>query len=136
VNAGVRRSSCHPVFLGALRNRPERGRPRQDRLAGRAGLGASAISAMSDDINRSGTSARRAGRQRRRRRTRQVVVGPLLDLRNAPGVGTVAFERISVAASAGTTPVSAHPSRAASSTSSQRSSLPSSDQILAISGRE
>ena len=66
----------------------------------------------------------------------QVVVRLLLDLSHAAGVGTVAVERISCAASAGTTPVSAHPSSAASSTSSQRSSLPSSDQILAISGRE
>jgi hypothetical protein len=39
-------------------------------------------------------------------------------------------------ASAGTTPISTQPSSAASSTSSQRSSLPSSDQMLAISGRE
>ena len=40
------------------------------------------------------------------------------------------------ARSAGTTPASAHPSSAASSTSSQRASLPSSDQILAMAGRE
>ncbi len=41
-----------------------------------------------------------------------------------------------LAASAGTTPSSAHASSAASSTSSHRSSLPSSDQILDMAGRE
>ena len=67
---------------------------------------------------------------------REVVVRLLLDLRDAGGGRAWASARIARAASAGTTPISAQPSTAASSTSSQRSSLPSSDQILAMAGRE
>src|SRR5437762_5459663 len=52
------------------------------------------------------------------------------------GLGGRAFSRIDRADSAGTNPSSAPASSAASSTSSQRTSFSSSDQILAISGRE
>ena len=46
------------------------------------------------------------------------------------------LRRCAAAASAGTTPSSAQAAVAASSTSSQVASLPSSDQILAMAGRE
>ena len=52
------------------------------------------------------------------------------------GDGATAFRWIRSTASAGTTPTLAHPSSAASSTSSMRASRASSDQIRAISGRE
>jgi hypothetical protein len=52
------------------------------------------------------------------------------------GVGGVARCRIRSTASCGTAPTSAHPSRAASSTSSQRRSFVSSDQIADIAGRQ
>ena len=51
------------------------------------------------------------------------------------GEGGRATDRIRSTASAGTTPSSAQPSRAASSTSSIRESLASSDQIRAMAGR-
>ena len=67
----------------------------------------------------------------------EVVIGRLLDLGDALGRrhgrrvrGSLRHRR------AGTAPTSAQPSSAASSTSSQRASLPSSDQIRLISGRE
>ena len=65
-----------------------------------------------------------------------VVVRARLDLRDALGVGATARARIASTASRGTTPVSAHPSSAASSTSSQRRSFASSDQIADMAGRE
>jgi hypothetical protein len=52
------------------------------------------------------------------------------------GVGTVASRRIARTSSSGIWPMRAQPSSAASSTSSQRWSLFSSDQILAMAGRE
>ena len=66
-----------------------------------------------------------------------VVIRLALELRDALGRGSDARVRGSARrASAGTTPMLAHPSRAASSTSSIRPSRASSDQIRAISGRE
>ena len=51
-------------------------------------------------------------------------------------LGGAAFAAMSAAASSGTTPSCDQAAVAASSTSSQVASLPSSDQILAIAGRE
>ena len=66
-----------------------------------------------------------------------VVVERRLELRDAlRRSAAVAFARIASAASAGTTPSSAQAAVAASSTSSHVASLPSSDQILAMAGRE
>ena len=87
---------------------------------------------------RSGTSAlpRRAPR-RRRRRTRRRRGGSRASISaTRSGVGASARSRIASIASRGTTPVSAHPSSAASSTSSQRAIFASSDQIADMAGRE
>ena len=65
-----------------------------------------------------------------------VVVRLSLDLGDTLGRRTTARSRIASIAARGTTPVSAHPSSAASSTSSQRASLASSDQIADMAGRE
>ena len=65
-----------------------------------------------------------------------VVLGSRFDLGDALGVGTVAPARIASTAARGTVPFSAHPSSAASSTSSQRANLASSDQIADMAGRE
>ena len=66
-----------------------------------------------------------------------VVVRLALELRDALGRRRRARRRgSSRPPPRGTTPMLAHPSRAASSTSSIRPSLASSDQIRAISGRE
>ena len=53
----------------------------------------------------------------------------------APGVGTTARSRIAATVSRGTAPTSAHPSSAASSTSSQRRSFSPSDQMWLMAGR-
>ena len=67
----------------------------------------------------------------------EVVVGRPLDLRHAlrRRRGRARADRSDVLG-VGTAPTSAQASSAASSTSSQRASLPSSDQIRLISGRE
>ena len=65
-----------------------------------------------------------------------VVLRPLLDLGHPLRRRRLRTRRISRAASSGTAPTEAHPSSAASSTSSQRASLLSSDQTRAMAGRE
>ena len=67
---------------------------------------------------------------------REVVPGLLLELADASGVGVTACCRADRAMSSGMTLSSAQASSAASSTSSHRSSLCSSDQTLAMAGRE
>ena len=66
----------------------------------------------------------------------EVVVGRQLDLRHPLGARRrgAGADRSNIGR--GTAPTSAQPSSAASSTSSQRASFPSSDQIRLISGRE
>ena len=77
------------------------------------------------------------GRRHRVDERRDIVVRLALELRHALGRRR---DRVSAwirsTASAGMTPTLAHPSSAASSTSSIRASRASSDQIRAMSGRE
>ena len=65
-----------------------------------------------------------------------VVVQRRLELGDALGASAGSPRRCAHAASSGTTPSSAQAAVAASSTSSQVASFPSSDQILAMAGRE
>ena len=65
-----------------------------------------------------------------------VVVRPRLDLRHPLGGRRDRPRADRVDRLRGTTPVSAHPSSAASSTSSHRASFASSDQIVDMAGRE
>ena len=65
-----------------------------------------------------------------------VVVERRLELGDPLGVGGTACSWRARAASSGTTPSSAQAAVAASSTSSQARNLPSSDQMLAMAGRE
>ena len=65
-----------------------------------------------------------------------VVVGSGFELGDAFGRRHHRVARIASTAARGTVPVSAHPSSAASSTSSQRANLASSDQIADMAGRE
>ena len=100
---------------------------------------ASAVSTTSDEVEAvvEPASLRPELLASRRRRTRPCRGrSSARSRRRAPGVGAHRRARIAATSLGGIAPTSAQPSSAASSTSSQCASLRSSDQILAIAGRE